>query len=538
MNKIKNLSWRSGELATTLSIGALMLIVAGLLLGANMTSHNTTSSTASAQTQYISDTSDSSVTLNNFELVTSSRWDYILKGDICFSFAPPGRSAYKVQVLAGDQIIGSSVRKNITAPAQAKCSGRGLKFSAPINLPGSNICTDLVVRLDTEGRWPSFKKEIANINSSLYCTESAATPVPRGQTQGPVLSPTREPSSESSQPAITGKVTVYSCTKPDYVAVGFCGEGTGGTNCRSPEYDKDNETTPVSHGIWLDDVEGDRTWIYKYSITRDMINNNEPIKEGSTYTLGFARGTIGDLTKRSQEDDMSALSAPGSHDYTVHARAETCGCSYQAKNFVKDEDGNYITKYDNSVPQYGTANDKQRARRGEGATAPFRSGRFDSGLLDLSDRTHPESYGPDSFASIKLYHDGADVVSQECTSTGAVPACPGKTRTWSKNSSDVRDPNIIDGVRIACGANVEYGWILRDNGNPLEFMVGGIPFDKKRADVNKDGAVNTLDYQEVAESKLYGSFAEGQPVDVNADGSANGLDLSIVVSLIGESVGK
>ena len=58
--------------------------------------------------------------------------------------------------------------------------------------------------------------------------------------------------------------------------------------------------------------------------------------------------------------------------------------------------------------------------------------------------------------------------------------------------------------------------------------------DSNNADINKDKAVNTIDYALVV--KKYGRLGKNIKEDINGDEAVNALDLSLVLAKLGEKV--
>jgi hypothetical protein len=291
------------------------------------------------------------------------------------------------------------------------------------------------------------------------------TPAPSDAPVTPTLTPTPTPDG-----TISGRVSVFACKKPSRVAVDFCtgetcDELNGGKVVALPF-----TPGPSDHGIWLDDTNDDGTWMYKYRISTD--ENNKLLDPSKTYFLSRAAGFFdNDATyfdsEREQGEKLRVK--PGDkRDFEVYAN-RTCGCAFDAVSYVKDTSGNILTALDNKPGIYGTVNNKQLFDRGDKPieTLTFNNlgsnpGRVDFHLTDLGDFRETKTWGRDALAAVKLYADDYRVVKQECTSkNSSVPACPGYTDTWSETDmSKLRNPKIFENLRIACNANLEYGWVL------------------------------------------------------------------------------
>lgn len=282
----------------------------------------------------------------------------------------------------------------------------------------------------------------------------------------PTLTPTPTPRN-----TITGRVSVYGCRKPSRATVEFCTGETCNLLAGGKIAALASTNDPSVQGIWPVDDNDDNTWIYEYAISLD--ENNQPLDPQKTYFLPRALGFFDNDTlffdSERENADKLRLKPGQKRDFKVYA-TRTCGCSFDAVSYVKDRQGNLITDFDNKGSQYGTANNKQRFDRGDKPveSAPFNNlgnnpGRIDVHVQgDLGDFRDARHWGRDALANNKLYADGWRVVGQQCTSKNPdVPACPDYTDTWSASDmSKLLNPNVFENLRVACGVNVEYGWIL------------------------------------------------------------------------------
>ncbi len=284
----------------------------------------------------------------------------------------------------------------------------------------------------------------------------SVTPIP------PTEAPTATPTPKNT---ITGRVSVYACKKPSRTGVEFC-TGESCIDIKSTPL----TTGPVEHGIWLNDTNDDSTWVYDYSIAVD--EDEKPLDPTKTYLLPRALGWFDNDTvfidSEREQGEKLRVKAGQKRDFKVYA-TRTCGCPFDTVSYLKDTSGNILTELDNKPGQYGTANNKQRFDFGDSPVAshPFNNlgnnpGRIEFHLTDLGDFRDARTWGRDALAAVKLYAEGWRVVKQECTSKNAdVPGCPGYEASWSQTDmGKLRDPKVFEGLRVACGVNLEYGWVI------------------------------------------------------------------------------
>lgn len=551
-------SKQSGNLATSLALSGLLVAVVGLLFATrSVVSPTRDSIQTRAQVQDVQTVSNRDIGFKVDSLVRSRQWDYILSGNVCFTFRPPTSGRYSIEVYDGNSLIGASAKDIITTPSEAVCGKRGLGFAVPFNLRDENACPALSIRVRGEGNWPAFQEEVARIASTAFCSSlqlPSATPPPPTPTRPTISSPTSAPATPTptrgairinptsitlptraqtplptptitpeNSPEITGRISIYTCTLPTNVHITYC-SSENSNNCATLPYRFES----TSHGVWQDDTGTDRAFIYRYRITKKA--DGTALESGDSVYIKEAFAVVNSKIVISTQRDRKTVAVGQTYDLTVDAHLDSCSCTFAATNFIKDQNDTFLTLYDNKLPLYGIANDKQRGRRGEGPVSAFQNGIFAFGPVELNDFSHPESYGRDHLASIKLYHDNAQIIKQVCTSTGEVPACPGETWSWEKQASQVRDPKVIDGLRVTCGAQLLYGWVI--NPNVLQFA--GFTVNVADLDLNKDGIINTIDYQMVLDE--YGTSPTSSVADINKDKVVNALDLSFIIARIGEEI--
>jgi hypothetical protein len=524
----------------------------------------------------------------------SKQWDYILNSDFCFTASPPSAAgSASVQLtmelkdkvnpaIKKEEVIGASVNQLITTPSTARCGSgrlRRLVANAPFNVPPQErwveSCPRIKVKVTTKGPWrPIPQEDVAYIERSFLCPDGVikdpdptvttvpggggntptpnkpaptripfrprATTTPAAPTSTPILTATPTPTPD----AIEGRITVFSCAQPENVTLSYCDDPSG-TSCA----DISLAPSEQDQSVWLDDDTNERTFIYKYRITKDKAGN--ALDKSKTYAIYNANARIKrfkDTTIEafaSTKEDKKEVSVPGSRDLTVNAAAQTCACVFHARAHVRDADtGEITTALDEAlVPgkdlTYGSANDMQIITRGDKPVSPFTNGVLDV-LESLHDISYSNKVGPwtpygiDGMAHVRLYAPGYSVVKQRCQTTpqSQVHACPGGT--LENESTLVDEPNFL-GFRVACGVDVSYDWYIRKNatGSNAEVMRVAKPED---VDINNDGFINTADL--VACIDEWGQKSDKLTCDINKDKSVDALDLSLVTSLQGVDVNE
>lgn len=311
--------------------------------------------------------------------------------------------------------------------------------------------------------------------------EPEETPAPTDILATPTFTPTPTPDG-----TISGRISIYGCKKPNRASVDFCtgetcDELNGGKIISLPF-----TTGPSAQGVWLDDTNDDNTWIYNYRISVDKDNN--PLDPSKTYFLSRALGWFDNdalfIDSEREQGEKLRVKPGAQRDFKVYA-SRTCGCAFDAVAYVKDTSGNIITELDNKPGIYGTANNKQFYDRGDKPveSVPFNNlgsnpGRIDVHVTDLGDFRESRTWGRDALAAVKLYADDYRVVKQECISKNAsTPSCPGYTTSWSETDmTKLRNPKIFENLRVACNANLEYGWTIEKiPPTPTPQPIGGAP---------------------------------------------------------------
>ncbi len=339
-----------------------------------------------------------------------------------------------------------------------------LEFDSALN---ASNCPD--VYLHYRGQWmsgsPFAKLTLSEFDDICGTADNGAQATP-----APSTAPSTGPTAPASDTTVSGRISVYSCSKPDFTTLVFCdgdtctdsGDPTTGRNSL-----KSSGTTPVEHGIWLDDTTEENTWIYRYSIAKDPSGTN--LAAGKTYTFKGAQGWFSGTFFWSESEDLAKLSVTRgtTRDFEVHG-LRTCDCPFSSVAYVKDVNGNYLTEFDNKLATFGISNSLQKFDRGDKPAVAFTNGRieFNTTKLDLS-------YGYDALATMKLYAPGWRVVRQECVSKNPeVASCPFYTESMNKRTIDLMHPYLFEGVRVACGTDVEYGWILEKAPSPTPTPAG------------------------------------------------------------------
>ncbi|KXK11205.1 MAG: hypothetical protein UZ22_OP11002000409 [Microgenomates bacterium OLB23] len=251
------------------------------------------------------------------DLTPSRQWDYIASTNFCFSFNPPtanGSAAVQVTMELKDkanpsstveEVIGASVNQLITNPSTVRCGSstlRRLTAQAPFNIPPQErwveACPRIKVKVVTKGPWRPFPQEdVAYIERSFLCPDGIVTTAPTAAPTTPPSTPSRIPFRPrpttippTSTPtpnvnAIEGRITVFSCAQPETVTLSYCDDPSG-ASCA----DLNLATTPQDQAIWLDDETNERTFIYKYRITKDKSGN--ALDPSKTYSVFNANARI------------------------------------------------------------------------------------------------------------------------------------------------------------------------------------------------------------------------------------------------------
>lgn len=520
---------------------------------------------------------DIGFTISN--ITPSRQWDYILYSDFCFSANPPSNASASVQVtmdlkdtsnpsLEKEEVIGAAVNQLITNPATTRCGSsrlRRLTANAPFNIPPrdrwTESCPRIKVKVITKGPWRPFPQEdVAYIERSFLCpdgvvedpdpTATTSPSRPTGSagptripfrprpTSVPTSSPTPEPN------AIEGRITVFSCAQPENVTLSYCDDPSG-SSCS----DINLSPTKQDQAIWLDDETNERTFIYRYRITKDKAGNE--LDTSKKYTIYNANARIKrfkDATIESfpsLKEDKKEVSVPGTRDLSVYAAAQTCACVFHARAHVRDADtGEITTALDEAlVPgkdlTFGSANDMQIISRGDKPVSPFTNGILDV-LESLHDINYSNTVGPwtpygiDGMAHVRLYAPGYSVVKQRCQTTAQsqVHACPGGS--LERESTFTDDHNFV-GFRVACGVDVSYDWYIRKNAGTADVAVMRVT-KPEDVDINNDGFINTADL--VACIDEWGTESGSYTCDINKDKAVDALDLSLVTSLQGVDVNE
>lgn len=435
-------------------------------------------------------------------------WDYAINGTLCFNMNPPSvNGKYRVELRMptknnpAGEVIGASIRDIITNPATIKCTPEGRvrrdpAYTAVFNIPDQDqwteACPEIQVHVTTEGNWnPIPQSRVGTLNRALLCPDG----VPSGATAAPTAAPSQpaptNPTQPTSAPAptsaprptatpngsqIDGRITVYSCVQPEAVIVTLCNQND--SNCFEVPY---NHEILSEQSVWHEDASPtDRTHTYLYIATRD--DNNELLKPGNTYTVRGVSARIvtnqGTKTYSSPARDKATVQAPATRDFTIDTQDETCQCTFRAKAYVKDTDTDNITSAldapSTGALTNGIINDLQLASRGSKPTFGFTQGEADTGEVNFwESRGNKEvsfpygPYGRDGLAHVRLVAPNYTVVGQECTSSGEVNGCPpnfkdGKYSGFSNGETgkDFRD------LRVACGVNIAYGWVVKEKPEP------------------------------------------------------------------------
>ncbi len=546
MNKSKNLSL--GFIPTPIVLG-VFVISAALIAGFILRQPN--SSQAQSSNKFILPPSvfnrDIQATVS--DPTSSGTWDGIVKGSLCFDVNPPSFGGKYRGVLVMDlkdepnAVIGASVSRLLTNPSTVKCGSRTLRkdvFNIAFNLPDKDrwaeACPEIKILIETEGTWKQRpQEEIARLSREFVCPggvpSAAATPTAPAATAtppAPTLAPTSQP---LPQTGISGTISIYSCEKPKTVTLDvFDTENkTGLQTLKLQSREADNS-------IWLKPDQGDdRTHVYGYKVSKD--SQGVPFAPNSKIAVSEAFAAMQTILGRdtsftSLKDSNNILTLPATHDKTIDAQYLTCGCPFHARSYVKDAATGDILR--TTQASLGTANDMQIIKLGDTLQQTFNNGVIDvrADFFDFAERFIPEpfipfsDYGIDGISMVRLYAPGYNVVKQECESKGQVAACPGYTLKSSKDTSS----KDFQGLRVTCGVDVEYGWVIEKTSGAA--LTTQSLFDIEDADIDGNGVVNILDLN-FCEASM-GEFDAG--CDLDSNGFTNSTDFTGVIQYLGESV--
>lgn len=255
--------------------------------------------------------------------------------------------------------------------------------------------------------------------------------------------------------AVTGRISIYGCEQPDSVELDYCTD----SSCSRPESISSRGTQEFDNGIWLIDQNDDNTWLYEYRLTEDSVK------------LRGARAAFGNADATSEREDVNILNTNlgDTQDFHIFAESISCTCPFDAVAYIKDEDGNLIAEYNNQGDLGGSGNNKQIFEDGNIPQffSPFNnegnSGTIDVHVEQFSGFDPNNPFGHDALATIKLFAPAYEVVGQVCESNNPdVPACPGYS-DGSPNvtpAAQVAQPELFKNVRVTCGTDIEYGWIV------------------------------------------------------------------------------
>ena len=321
------------------------------------------------------------------------------------------------------------------------------------------------IHLNYKGTWMSgmpFAK--VDLKKIAGICKPSTTPSPvTSPSVSPSVSPPQAPVSPAQQPLPSvkaqGYITVYGCKKPDFVSLDYCKNDTCSEK-GSLSYNQNNEKAPVAQGVWLEDTNVDNTWVYRYSLTTlgsGPIDPTKPYKLlGASAT--FNNGTV-NVGNKAEDPKSLEIKLGTQRDFQIYAE-QTCSCPIKAVASIKDKNGNLITELDNQVNLYGTANNNQFFQNSTRPNTPFRNGQIIVGPGNYPDLYVPSKYGYDTFANVKLFAPGWKVLRQDCISKGTKPACPIMASESSVTSDKLPRPELFERLRVTCGVELEYGWIL------------------------------------------------------------------------------
>ena len=305
---------------------------------------------------------------------------------------------------------------------------------------------------------PFAKVDLKTI-PGLCQPQATATPAPVRPTSSPPSVPLTPSAQTAPSDAISGYITVFGCKKPEYIKLNYCKDVDCKTN-GSLRYNIPDERTPVPHGIWLEDTNADSTWIYRYSMTH---MGDKPLDPTQSYRLIDATAVFNNNTMRldSKAEDLALLTVkPGTRrDFQINAE-KACSCQIKSVAYIKDTQGNIITSLDNQPGTYGLSNNFQYSQNKSRPASEFRNGRVTVGPGSYPELYDPKVYGPDTMAHSRLFAPGWKVLKQECVSRGLVNACPELAADYSRTADKLPHPELFEHLRVTCGVDLEYGWVL------------------------------------------------------------------------------
>jgi len=554
-----------GYISTTLVLG-IFVISAALIAGFVLRQPN--SSQAQSSTKFILPPAvyNRDIQAVVTDPIGSSIRDGIIPGSLCFDVNPPTFGGKFRTVLVMDlkdepnAIIGASTPRALINPATSKCGnstqsgGRyndvfNLSFNLPDKDQWAEACPELRILVQTQGNWKQKpQEEIARISRDFVCPGGVPSVSPSvSPATSPSVSPSISPSvspSVSPVPAVSlapqqvsadlsGVISVYSCTQPKNVTIDVC-DNANQTGCQTLKL----QGAEANESVWLKTDEGDdRTHIYGYKVTKN--SQGLPLSPNARMSVSSAVASIQttkgtDSSFIAAKDDKNIVTIPATHDKTIDAQYSTCGCPFKAKAYIKDAATDQIMQ--TSSPAMGTANDMHIIKHGNIIDQNFTNGSLTvaADLFDFAKIFSPQStfpfsdYGIDGLAMVRLYAPGYNVVKQECTSNGQVPGCPGYSYSMSKNTSS----KDIEKLRVACGVDIEYGWVVERD--PTVQLSLAQLFTAEQADVDNNGVVNILDLSTCEDA--WGQT--GNACDLDSNGLTNSTDVAGVIAFIGEQVNR
>ncbi len=482
------LNKQDGATSALIGISILILTLAGLvglqLRGEPITS-NTEAQVQQGETRFILPPTafNNDIEASLQDPRSSGTWDAIVGGSLCFNLNPPTyggkvRIALEMDVkdapeseVVRSKTIGASVSKFLTNPNTTRCfstNRRDVVFNAPFNLPDKDLwpeaCPEIRILATTEGPWnPKPQEEIGRISGEYLCPGGIPSPSPEPSpsvSQSPSPSPSPEPTEEPvPESALEGHVTVYACDVPQDVRLKVCDDPSD-DNCQTLSLGDE----PSDNGLWLQDDDRDRTYVYKYKVTQN--SEGEPVEPAQTFVVPEAEADIFTIRREQEtftsepDESNNRISTPGSRDLTVNVEHMTCGCPFFARAYIKDASTGEILR--TTRADLGAANDIQIQKLGDKLVQTFNNGVLDvrADFFDFAERfiadprTPFSDHGIDGEAMVRLYAPGMTVVKQECESFGSIDACPGGTSYTLEDTSS----NDFKGLRVGCGVELEYGW--------------------------------------------------------------------------------
>ncbi len=257
--------------------------------------------------------------------------------------------------------------------------------------------------------------------------------------------------------SVKGTISIYGCEKPQKVELVLCNDAA----CSQP-LQIDSLGTVSTQTIKHMDANTDNTWIYQYAAS-ELNFNSSASPYIQSVTAYFANGTH--ITNKPERNGAMIIAGEMSRDFFIDA-SEKCACDIQATAYIKDEKGAFITEFDGKEG-FGLSNGFSFAKNGDVPSVKFKDGKVTVGPGTYRSLYSDNIYGKNAFASVKLYAPGWTVLRQECQSNGLTNGCPVLASDFTMDADKLAYPKVLEKLSIGCGVDVQYGWVLKKETQPL-----------------------------------------------------------------------